>query len=59
MRDPVLFVGFLMFVSILCGWMASRKGRNVLVWAALGAIFPVLAWVLILALGDKKYAAYR
>jgi hypothetical protein len=56
-NDPVLFIGFLLFVSIVCGWMASSKGRNVFVWAALGALFPLFAWVVILVLRDKKYAA--
>ena len=56
--EPLALVTFLVIAAVVCGWTARRKGRNVVAWAALGAMFPLLAWFTILSLKDKKRSAW-
>jgi hypothetical protein len=39
--------------------LASKKGRNVAVWAVLGVVFPLLSLGIILGLDSKRAAGYR
>jgi hypothetical protein len=55
---PLAFVAFLLIAALACGWTARSKGRNIVAWAVLGAMFPLLAWFTLLSLKDKKASAW-
>lgn len=57
-KEPLALIAFFLIAAVVCAWTARSKGRNVVVWAALGAMFPLVAWFTILSLKDKKTSAW-
>jgi hypothetical protein len=48
--DQTSFHASQVLFALLCAWIASGKGRSVLAWGILGAVFPVISVIFLLCL---------
>ena len=53
----VLFVAAV--VAAPSVWLAGRRGRSMVIWGALGLLFPISSIVFLALLGRKKGSAVR
>ena len=56
-HHPALYLLFIP-LGIMGGWLARRRGRNVVFWALLCTVAPLLLYALY-SLKPKKYTAYE